>query len=156
MEDKDILNSVVSSATSGEDNKYLTFLLDNEFYGIDIRQVVEILNIQIITNLPKLPSFIKGVINLRGKVVPVIDVRIRFELDELAYNERTSIVVVECDEKTVGLIVDNVSEVITINAHEISPLSKIYREKKSRFLKGLGKAGSGVKILLNIEEMLTR
>lgn len=101
-----------------------------------------------------MPDFVKGVINLRGKVIPVIDVRLRFGMAERAYDERTCIVVVNIAGTAVGLIVDSVSEVINIPAGDIEPPPRVKKGESSRFIKGLGKVGEKVKILLAVERLI--
>ena len=137
-----------------QQDKYLTFTLGSGEYGIEIRNVTEIIGIQNITDLPDTPSFVKGVINLRGKVIPVIDVRLRFSMDELAYNDRTCIVVVNIKNMSVGLIVDTVSEVIDIPAADVEPPPKINNREGSRYIQGLGKVENDVKILLDTHKLL--
>jgi purine-binding chemotaxis protein CheW len=137
-----------------QEGKFLTFSLGEEEYGIEIRHVTEIIGIQSITDLPDMPDFVKGVINLRGKVIPVVDVRLRFGFAERKYDERTCIVVVNISNMAVGLIVDSVSEVIDIPAQNIEPPPKINKGESSRFIKGLGKVGEEVKILLEIQQLL--
>jgi purine-binding chemotaxis protein CheW len=137
-----------------QEGKFLTFSLGHEEYGIEIRHVTEIIGIQNVTDLPDTPDFVKGVINLRGKVIPVIDVRLRFNMQERPYDERTCIVVVSIKGMAVGLIVDSVSEVINIPASDIEPAPKVRKGEASRYIKGLGKVGEDVKILLEIEELL--
>jgi purine-binding chemotaxis protein CheW len=135
-------------------DKYLTFHLAGEDYGIDIVFVTEIIGIQKITEVPDMPESIKGVINLRGKVIPVMDVRLRFKLKEREYDERTCIVVVDINTTPVGLVVDEVSEVADIPKKDIEPPPQTGRGKKSRYLKGMGKMGDEVKILLDVEKLL--
>ncbi len=135
-------------------DKYLTFHLANEDYGIDIAFVTEIIGIQKITEVPDMPECIRGVINLRGKVIPVMDVRLRFKLEEREYDERTCIVVVDINDNAVGLVVDEVSEVADIPEAQVEPPPRSGKGKSSRYLKGLGKIGDEVKILLNIEKLL--
>ena len=139
-----------------QEGKYLTFPLRNEEYGIEIRNVTEIIGIQSITSLPDMPFFVKGVINLRGKVIPVIDVRSRFGFDPRAYDERTCIIVVNIDGRVVGLIVDSVNEVIDIAPNNIEPPPRVKKGEPSRFIKALGKVGDKVKILLDINQMLVK
>ena len=139
-----------------QEGRFLTFSLGNEEYGIEIRHVTEIIGIQNITDLPGMPDFVKGVINLRGKVIPVIDVRLRFGMANRAYDERTCIVVVDINKITIGLIVDSVSEVINIPAENIEPAPMIKKSESSRFIKGLGKAGETIIILLEIERLIYR
>lgn len=136
------------------EGKYLIFRIGDEEYGIAIRHVNDIIGIQRITELPDMPDYVKGVINLRGKVIPVIDVRLRFELEEREYNERTCIVNVSIRDTAVGLIVDSVSEVISMSANQLSPPPKIQKTTGSRFISGLGKVGEDVKIILDISRLL--
>jgi purine-binding chemotaxis protein CheW len=137
-----------------QEDKFLTFVLNREEIGIEIRYVVEIIGIQNITEVPDVPRYIKGVINLRGKVIPVMDVRLRFELEERIYDDRTCIVVICIDEQSVGLIVDRVSEVLDIPKGQIEPPPKGRRGENSRFIQGMGKVGDQVKILLNANQLL--
>jgi purine-binding chemotaxis protein CheW len=137
-----------------QEGKYLTFSLGKEEYGIEIRYVTEIIGIQAITDLPDTPAFVKGVINLRGKVIPVIDVRLRFNFKEKEHTDRTCFVVVTINHMTVGLIVDSVSEVIDIPADQIEPPPRVNQGAGSRYIQGLGKVGEHVKILLDINKLL--
>jgi len=137
-----------------QESKYLTFSLCGEEYGIGISNVIEIIGIQRITHLPGAPDFLKGVINLRGKVIPVMDVRLRFGCDEKEYNERTCIVVINLNNLSVGLIVDTVSEVLDIPAENIETLPKVNNQTGSRYIEGLGKVDDQVKILLNTHKLL--
>src|SRR6056297_3762517 len=146
----------VESGTIGEDSMegmYLTFDLATEGYGIEIRHVIEIIGIQQITAVPDLPEHVIGVLNLRGKVIPIIDVRRRFGLPHRDHDERTCIVVVNVNDNSVGLVVDKVSEVITIPANEIEPPPGTNRNGK-RYIAGMGKLNEQVKILLDIETLL--
>jgi len=131
---------------------YLTFHLHSEEYGIAINHVIEIIGIQKITNVPDMPGFIKGVINLRGRVIPVMDVRLRFDLPERDYDERTCIIVVEVNEQTTGLVVDQVEEVVEITAEQIESVRN--QNEESSHIKGLGKTGDEIKILLDIESLV--
>ncbi|RJP78150.1 MAG: purine-binding chemotaxis protein CheW [Candidatus Zixiibacteriota bacterium] len=157
MSEKDRLNEDLLEAQDQEDaqeGKYLTFALGREEYGIEIRHVTEIIGIQNVTDLPDMPNFIKGVINLRGKVIPVIDVRLRFAMAEREYDERTCIVVVNIRNAAVGLIVDSVSEVLDIPGDQIEPPPMVRKGQGSRYIEGLGHVGDTVKILLNISNLL--
>jgi purine-binding chemotaxis protein CheW len=135
-------------------DKYLTFRLANEDYGIEICYVTEIIGIQKITEVPDMPDYVRGVINLRGKVIPVIDVRTRFKLEPMAYGDRTCIVVVDINQSVIGLIVDEVSEVIGIPSANIDPAPKTGKGTKSRFIQGIGKVGEQVKIILHVGQLL--
>jgi purine-binding chemotaxis protein CheW len=134
-------------------DKFLTFLLGREFYGIAISYVTEIIGIQPITEIPELPEFIRGIINLRGKIIPVMDVRLRFKKLFREYNDRTCIVVIDIDDISVGLIVDSVSEVITIPDEDIVPPPNI-NNTGNRFVRGIGKVSNEVKLLLDCEKLL--
>jgi purine-binding chemotaxis protein CheW len=133
--------------------KFLTFNLENEFYGIDIRHVIEIIGIQQITEVPEMPEYIRGIINLRGKIIPVMDVRLRFKKQPKEYNDRTCIIVIEVHEVSVGLIVDSVSEVLTILPENIV-LPPDISQGVNRYVKGIGKVGNDVKLLLNCDTLL--
>ena len=135
-------------------DKFLTFHLAGEDYGIEIAHVTEIIGIQKITDVPDMPAFVKGVINLRGNVIPVMDVRLRFNIEERAYDERTCIIVVEVDGTSVGLVVDQVSEVADIPENNIEPAPQTGKSSSSRFIKGMGKINDEVKILLRVEQLL--
>jgi purine-binding chemotaxis protein CheW len=135
-------------------DKYLTFRLGEEDYGIEIRHVTEIIGIQKITEVPDMPNFVKGVINLRGQVIPVMDVRLRFHMTARDYDERTCVVVVKMDEISVGLVVDTVNEVAVIPPENISPPPSIARGAGSRYILGMGKVGDTVKVLLDVKRLL--
>ncbi|MDX1776261.1 MAG: chemotaxis protein CheW [Desulfobulbales bacterium] len=135
-------------------DKYLTFQIAREQYGIEICHITEIIGIQTITELPEMPDFIKGVINLRGRVVPAMDVRARFNLPHREYDARTCIIVVEINATSVGLIVDQVMEVIDIPAESIEPPPKAAAKNGSNFLQGVGKVENEVKIILNVSRLL--
>ena len=134
--------------------RFLTFALGNETYGIEIMYVTEIIGIQSITELPELPEYMKGIINLRGKIIPVMDVRLRFKKEFREYNDRTCIVVVDIKEVAIGLIVDSVAEVLTIQEQDIAPPPQM-RGQSNRYIKNIGKAGNEVKLLLDCEKLLT-
>jgi purine-binding chemotaxis protein CheW len=135
-------------------DKYLTFQLAREHYGIEIYYVTEIIGIQTITELPEMPDFIRGVINLRGRVIPVMDVRARFKLPDRDYDERTCIIVVEIKDTSVGLVVDEVREVMDIPEESVEPPPKATGKENSNFLKGVGKVENDVKIILNVSQLL--
>lgn len=135
-------------------DKYLTFHLAEEDYGLEIRFVTEIIGIQKITDVPDMPDFIKGVINLRGKVIPVMDVRTRFHLASREYDERTCIIVVNINNSSVGLVVDEVREVADIPADQVEAPPRAGKSKGSRYIQGMGKIDEEVKILLNVNQLL--
>ncbi len=136
-------------------DKYLTFLIGDQIYAIEIRHVIEIIGVQQITVIPHIPNYINGIINLRGKVLPVMDVRTRLEKERIEYDERTCIIVIEYKEYTIGLIVDSVAEVLPIASENVIPPPKINKEKSNLFVKGVGKEGSEVKLIIDCEALLT-
>lgn len=135
-------------------DKYLSFRIGDEVYGISIQYVTEIIVIQRITEVPDTPAFVKGVINLRGKVIPVIDIRMRFGMTARDYDERTCIIVVEHEETSVGLIVDTVNEVVDIPEENVDPPPQSHSGIESTYIEGMGKTGAKVTILLDIERVL--
>lgn len=135
--------------------RFLTFLLGKESYGIEIKYVTEIIGIQEITEIPELPEYVKGIINLRGKIIPVMDVRLRFKKEAKEYNDRTCVIVVDIKDISVGLIVDNVAEVLTIPEQDIVEPPRKDRGFSNRYIKNIGKVGNEVKLLLDCEKLLT-
>ncbi|ATW26100.1 chemotaxis protein CheW [Candidatus Formimonas warabiya] len=133
--------------------KFLTFSIGPEFYGIEIKYVTEIIGIQSITEVPELPEYVRGIINLRGKIIPVMDVRLRFKKPFREYNDRTCVIVVDLQEISIGLIVDCVSEVLSIPEQEIVPPPDL-NKGGSKFIKGIGKVGSEVKLILDCDKLL--
>lgn len=142
-----------------EDNKFLTFQLGEECYAIPILKVKEIIGMMDITTVPRLPDFIKGVINLRGKIIPVIDLRLKFGLPKREYDDRTSIIVMELASesgtKTSGIVVDTVQEVIDIEAKDIEAPPQYGTDVDQEFLTGLGKVDDKVIMLLNVDKILS-
>jgi len=150
----DELNNDIFEEEDTQKDKYLTFHLASEEFGIEIQYVTEIIGIQSITQIPEMPDFIKGVINLRGKVVPVMDVRSRFKLPFREYDARTCIIVVDIKDTAVGLVVDEVREVLDIPESQVDPPPKTNGKNGSSFIKSIGKVGKDVKIILNISQLL--
>jgi purine-binding chemotaxis protein CheW len=137
-----------------QEGKFLTFVVGEEEYGIEIRHVTEIIGKQHITQVPDKPDYIMGVINLRGKVLPVMDVRLRFGLGKREYDDRTCFIVINIKNEIVGLIVDRVSEVMDIPKSEISDPPKVNSGTASKYIFGMGKVADKVKILLNAEQLV--
>lgn len=135
--------------------KYLTFSLDDEYYGIEIKHVTEIIGVQTITVVPEMPDYIRGIINLRGKIIPVMDVRLRFKKPFREYNDRTCVVVVDIRDISIGLIVDRVSEVIAIPDSEIVEPPEVKHSGHS-FIKSIGKVGSDVKLILDCDRLINQ
>ncbi|MEW6264899.1 MAG: chemotaxis protein CheW [Thermodesulfobacteriota bacterium] len=149
---------IASEAKSGREGKYLTFSLAHEEYGIGILKVREIIGMMPITSVPQTPSFVKGVINLRGKVIPIVDLRLKFGMSESEYSERTSIIVVEVTGASghvqIGIVVDSVSEVVNIRAEDIEDTPTFGTRLDTSYILGMAKLGKGVKILLDIDRVL--
>jgi purine-binding chemotaxis protein CheW len=146
-----------SQTTLNREGKYLTFSLAGEEYGIVILKVKEIIGMMPITSVPKTPFCIKGVINLRGKVIPVADLRLKFDMSEMDYTERTCIIVVEIREGNgnilMGIVVDSVSEVLNIKNGEIEDTPTFGTQMDTDYILGMAKTGGGVKILLDIDKV---
>jgi purine-binding chemotaxis protein CheW len=136
-------------------DKYLFFRIGEESFGVGIELVREIIELQRISAIPDMPHFVKGVINLRGTVIPVMDLRLRFGMEERAYDDRTCIVVSEIGDILIGFIVDTVEEVAEIPASEIEEAPRL-RDGSSgaRCVSGIGKAGGKVRILLDVERVV--
>lgn len=149
------VETINNSETSTLEGKYLTFVLNHEEYGLEILKVREIIGLMDITPVPQTPSFIKGIINLRGKVIPVVDLRLKFGMPEAEYTKETCIIVVNIESRLMGIIVDTVSEVLDINAKDIEPIPSLGGGIKTDFILGMGKIKGKVKILLDIDRVLT-
>jgi purine-binding chemotaxis protein CheW len=147
------LEIVDETAQDTQKGKFLTFRLDHEYYGIEIKYVTEIIGIQQITEIPEMPAYIRGIINLRGKIIPVMDVRLRFNKVMCPYNDRTCIIVIDVKDLSVGLIVDSVSEVTTIQEEDIVDPPEM-SSSSNKYVMGIGKVGSEVKLLLNCDTLL--
>lgn len=129
--------------------RYMTFKCDNEYYGIAITYVNEIIGIQQIAELPDTPEYIMGLINLRGKIIPIIDVRKRFKKQPLEYNDRTCVIVINVDDDTIGLIVDTIADVVTIPDEDVLEPPKANGKNQNRFIFGIGKIQDEVKLLVD-------
>lgn len=141
-------------ARRAESGKYLTFILADESYGLEILKVREIIGSMAITPVPRTPSHVKGVINLRGRVIPVVDLRLKFGLDSVEATDETCIVVVDVQESQTGILVDTVDEVLDIDNEDIEDTPDFGSTVSTDFILGVAKMDEGVKILLNIEEVL--
>ncbi len=145
-------------AMADKEGKYLTFSLAGEEYGIGILKVKEIIGMMPITTVPRAPHHVKGVINLRGKVIPVVDLRLKFGMDEMKYTERTCIIVAEVSGSAgsvqVGIVVDSVSEVLNIRREDIEETPAFGAKLDTDYMLGMAKMNGGVKILLDINKVL--
>ena len=141
------------------EGKYLTFSMANEEYGIEIEKIKEIIGMMQITTVPQTPEFVKGVINLRGKVIPVVDLRARFGMESIDYTERTCIIVVEIQVQSgtvmIGVVVDAVSEVLNIKGDDIEDTPTFGTKLNTDYILGMAKMEGGVKILLDIDRVLS-
>jgi len=146
--------TVTQQEQSTRAGKYLTFALAEEEYGLEILKVREIISMSEITSVPKTPEFVKGVINLRGKVIPVIDLRLKFTMEEVPYTDETCIIVVDVDGIEMGIIVDHVSEVLDIASGDIEDAPEFGASVDIDFILGMGKAEGRVTILLDISRVI--
>jgi purine-binding chemotaxis protein CheW len=151
--------SDAATHAADREGKYLTFSLAGEEYGIGILKIREIIGMLPITAVPQTPAFVKGVINLRGKVIPVVDLRLRFGMPEIDYTERTCIIVVEMENPGgmlhIGTVVDAVSEVLNIKAGDIEDTPTFGANLNTGYILGMAKIGKGVKLLLDIDRVLS-
>ncbi len=153
-EEKDIItDEYLDDEEELQQNQYLTFRIASEIYGIGVLDVVEIIRMVNITNIPESLPYIKGIINLRGKIIPVADVRLRFNLDEKEYDDRTCIIVVGIRGVEIGLIVDTVAEVVEIPEDCIEKMPGVSAGQQ-KFVKGIGKVDDEVKVLLSLDALL--
>ena len=141
------------------EGKYLTFTLSGEEYGIGILKVKEIIGVMAITTVPQTPQYMKGVINLRGKVIPIIDLRTKFGMGAIDYTEKTCIIVVEISssgqKNMIGILVDSVSEVLNIKSSDIEDTPNFGSHVNSNYILGMAKMQGGIKILLDIDRVLS-
>lgn len=148
-------NSFVDEMSSTDDNGYLTFTLGEEEYGIDILTVQEIRGYDSVTTIANMPDFIKGVINLRGIIVPIVDMRIKFSLGEVTYNEMTVVIILNVAERVVGMVVDGVSDVISLNESQIKDAPEFGAVLDTQYIRGLGVVDERMLILIDIENLMT-
>ena len=152
----DLLQEIDEIQEDTQKDKYLIFSIGTQYYGIDIKYVIEIIGIEPITEVPELPNYVRGVINLRGKIIPVMDVRLKFKKEEKEYDDRTCIIVVEIECISIGLIIDRVLEVANIDENNISPPPKITSNKDNanKYIKGIGKIQNEVRLLIDCQKLL--
>jgi purine-binding chemotaxis protein CheW len=135
--------------------KFLSFNVDSETYGIEIRYVTEIISIEEITEMPETPAYMKGIINLRGNIIPVMDVRLRFKMEPSAYTDRTCIIVVNFNGVSVGLIVGSVSDVITVDDDAVVNLTKQESGFSNRYIRTVGRIGDQVILMVDCVSLLS-
>ena len=151
------LEGVEGSEDDAQKGKYMTFQIGGEFYGIAINYVNEIINMQPIAGIPEVEDYIKGLINIRGKIIPVIDVKVRFKQPSIDYTDRTCIIVIDVNSTTVGLIVEKIADVITIDEKQIIPPPSLNQSPsgKDKYVFGLVRVADEVKLLLDPEKLLS-
>lgn len=158
MEKLEESKETAEDKSKDREGKYLTFSLLNEEYGISILRIKEIIGMMPVTPVPQTPEFVKGVVNLRGKVIPVIDLRLRFDMEAIDYTERTCIIVVEIESQAgillIGIVVDAVSEVLNIKGEDIEDTPAFGKGLETDFILGMAKMEGGVKTLLDIDKVL--
>lgn len=146
---------MLDSKDGGGIVQLVTFNIGEEEFGVDILKVQEIIRTMEITRVPRAPEFVEGVINLRGKVIPIIDMRTRFKLSKIAHDKHTRIIVVEISSMVVGFVVDSVSEVLRIPANTIEPPPPVVSGLDSEYIRGVGKLDDRLLILLDLEKLLS-
>ena len=149
------MQAYVDQTASGASRELLTFTLGSEEYGIDILKVQEIRGYDAVTTIANAPEFIKGVINLRGVIVPIVDMRIKFRLGEASYDETTVVIILNVAKRVVGMVVDRVSDVLTLTAEQIKPAPEFGSGLDIRYLQGLGTVEQRMLILVDIEKLMT-
>lgn len=143
------------AVTGRQDKEYLSFVLGDEHYALDITTVKEIRGYEQVTKIANAPAFIKGVINLRGDIVPIVDLRIKFNVGEATYNDFTIVIMLNIQERIVGIVVDGVSDVIRLSEEQVLPPPEFGVAFDSRYLHGLADVDEKMVILVNIESLIT-
>lgn len=136
------------------EDQYLIFSLGERHYGIEIRHITEIVGLQTIAEVPETPPYVVGVMNLRGKIIPLVDARIRLGLEKISYNDKTCVIIFELENKIVGLIVDTVKEVLHISKEQMEVAPSFQEAERSRFVKYLAKIKDKVKIILDLNILI--
>jgi purine-binding chemotaxis protein CheW len=148
----EVKEHAIGEDTGGEE--YLAFTLGREEYGIDILKVQEIRGYETVTRIANAPDFIKGVINLRGIIVPIVDLRIKFQLDRVEYNQYTVVIIMNLKDRVVGIVVDGVSDVLTLQSQQIKPAPEFSGALDTEYIRGLGSIDERMLILVDIERLL--
>lgn len=149
------MTNVTKLASEPTGQEFLVFTLGDEEYGIDILKVQEIRGYDQVTRIANTPAFIKGVTNLRGVIVPIVDLRIKFSQTDVEYNENTVVIVLNLGQRVVGIVVDGVSDVLSLTAEQIRPAPEFAVTLSTEYLTGLGAPGDRMLILVNIEKLLS-
>jgi purine-binding chemotaxis protein CheW len=149
------MSNVINKKNVSSAQKYLSFEVKDEMYAMEILDVKEIIAMMKFTQVPKMPNFVKGVINLRGIIIPIIDMRLKFEMPELEYTDRTSIIIGIIDDDYVGFVVDRTADVLNINPEEMSLPPKFGTAIDTQFLKAMAKTQNGVVMVIDIKKIFT-
>ncbi|MGL6107885.1 chemotaxis protein CheW [Romboutsia sp.] len=136
------------------DDLYMIFVIDNKKYALSSKYILEIIEMMPVTKVPFLPNYMKGIINLRSTIIPVMDARMRFGIDPIDYDERTCIIIIEKDTDKIGLIVDAVNEVITILPERNMKMSSDKKEYKQNFIEGISKINDEIQLILNCDSLI--
>lgn len=155
MDNLDIGLNQISGSVDEMRGRYLTFFIDNQVFGIPIADVIQIVGVQEITEVPEFPTYAKGIINLRGNIVPLIDMRIRFHKEELPYNDRTCVIVTNIGSRLIGLVVEAVDEVASISDEEISPPPVVSSDDTDSYITGIGLKDNKIIVLLDTQKILS-
>ena len=147
--------NISSAPKANNNNEFLTFMLANEEYGIDIIKVQEIRGYGAVTAIANAPGFIKGVVNLRGNIVPIVDLRVKFNLNNITYDEFTVVIILNIAGRVIGIVVDSVSDVITLAPEKIKPVPEFSSSFDTKYLLGLGATDQRMLILVDIERLMT-
>ncbi|CEJ74463.1 chemotaxis protein CheW [[Clostridium] sordellii] len=136
------------------DDLYMVFIINNQKYALSSKYIIEIIEMLPITKVPFLPNYMKGIINLRSTIIPVMDARMRFDMEPIAYNERTCIIIIENDSNKIGLIVDAVNEVINISPTQSMNMNSNNDESKENFIKGVSEINDEVQLILDCDSLM--
>ncbi len=145
----------IQSLNINVDNQYVTFMIEDEVYGVDVQKVHEIIGMTRITKVPNSMIFMKGMIDLRGRVVPVVDMRLKFNMEEKEYNEMTVILIVEVMSKLIGMVVDTVSDVIGLKEEDIQETPHFSTKIDTDYIRGIGRSDDKLIIILDVDRILT-
>ena len=148
--------SSITKGAAAAMEKYLSFEINEEMYAVEILDVKEIIAMMKFTKVPKMPAFVKGVINLRGQVIPIVDMRLKYELEEIEYNERTTIIIGIIDDSLIGFIVDRTADVLNLSAEEMSAPPKFGTDIDTEFLKSMAKTENGVVMIVDLKKVFTQ
>lgn len=149
------MNSASDNDSQSDAKGYLTFWLGEEYYGIDILTVQEIITYSQVTAIANMPTYIKGVMNLRGVVIPIVDMRIKFQLEDVRYHDMTVVIILNIGERIVGIVVDSVADVVAIDANDIQPAPDFAGALDTKYIQGLASQNELMLILIHIQKLMT-